>query len=218
MNNIHRNNTNNLKSNNVPAYAKVSLEKLRCNNFGQQQQPFQSNIYPPFQLQQPAWIYSHHDEHQPYPILGHPQPLTKTKAVANAANVSNSYRIQPSLPSKCFHHPSTPQYQPPHLRRPIRLTSDSCEHLASDDPWTPKPQFCNESVYSRTVYPSFQGGSSEQLTERLMPPPQNFDNSPSPVGEAVTRFDSEFSADSDQETSDQQLMSTRDEYSKTISA
>ena len=61
----------------------------------------------------------------------------------------NNYRVQP-LPSyvappppppqassRCFHHPSTPQYQPPHLRRPIRLTpSDSCEQISGEDIWS----------------------------------------------------------------------------------
>ena len=202
--------------NNIPAYAKVSLEKLRCNNIGpkqlQQQPPFPT-MFVPYQLQQPAWIYCHQDETQTYSVPGHPQMSTNKfgppKPVSNLPGVGSSgYRVQPSQTSKCFHHPSTPQYQPPHLRRPLRLTSDSCEHLSCEDPWTPKAPLSNEKSFGQSVFPRFHAGSSEQLSERLMPPPENFDNSPSPVGEAVTRFDCDYSADSDQETSDKQLMST----------
>jgi hypothetical protein len=78
------------------------------------------------------------------------------------------------------------------------LTSDSCERLAAaaaEDPWTPKQPLVGENGYGQAC---FQGGSSEHLSERLMPPPLNFENSPSPVGEAVTRFDGDYSADSDQ--------------------
>jgi hypothetical protein len=184
---------------------------LRCNNIGsQQQQQFPSNnIFTPFQQQQqqqqPAWVFPYPDE-QPYSVPTHQTNkfVSKLKTSSSSSssmssNINSGYRVKPSyaaptpLSSKCFHHPSTPQYQPPHLRRPIRLTtSDSCEHLANEDPWNIQPQFDNETFYSRNnFYPSYQG-SSDHLNDHLMPPPpERFDSSP--VGEAVTRFDCDYS-------------------------
>ena len=187
-------------SNNVPAYAKVSLEKLRCNNIGFQQPC--NNIFLPYQPPS-AWVYPHTDE-QPYSIPNQPlkfaNKMNKNISPATSNSSNSSYRIQP-LPSyvpppsvhmtKCFHHPSTPQYQPPHLRRPVRLTSDSCEQLSQDDLWN-----SYNSPARSNFHNCFEDTTPGHLADHLMPPPpERFDSSPS--GEAVTRFDCEYSADSE---------------------
>ena len=86
--------------NNIPAYAKVSLEKLRCNNIGpkqlQQQPPFPT-MFVPYQLQQPAWIYCHQDETQTYSVPGHPQMSTNKygppKPVSNLPGVGSRVEV-----------------------------------------------------------------------------------------------------------------------------
>jgi hypothetical protein len=68
----------------VPAYAKVSLEKLRCNNAPPPPRPppqqFCGNLFAPYHLQQPAWIFSHPDDEQPYSVPNQQPLVAKMKS------------------------------------------------------------------------------------------------------------------------------------------